>query len=49
MTICLLELRHLIEVRFLPLECRCTSTIPNHLIIELMGKRPAKSPSELWH
>lgn len=38
MTISLLELRHIIETGFLPLECRCTSTSPNELTVEIMGR-----------
>ncbi|KTC62664.1 hypothetical protein AO262_02050 [Pseudomonas fluorescens ABAC62] len=38
MTISLLELRHIIEVGFLPLECRCTSTTANELTIEIMDR-----------
>jgi hypothetical protein len=38
MTISLLELRHIIEAGFLPLECRCTSMSENKLIIEIMDR-----------
>lgn len=38
MTISLLELRHIIETGFLPLECRCTSTSPNELTVEIINR-----------
>lgn len=36
MTISLLELRHIIESGFLPLQCRCTSPSANELTIEII-------------
>ncbi|MDH0748874.1 DUF1652 domain-containing protein [Pseudomonas sp. GD03842] len=36
MAISLLELRHIIESGFLPLECRCTASASNELTIELV-------------
>lgn len=36
MSISLLELRHIIESGFLPLECRCTSSSANELTIEII-------------
>lgn len=36
MFISLLELRHVIESGFLPLECRCTSSSANELTIEII-------------
>ncbi|EIK93330.1 hypothetical protein PMM47T1_27464 [Pseudomonas sp. M47T1] len=36
MSISLLELRHIIESGFLPLECRCTSSSANELTIEIV-------------
>lgn len=38
MSISLLELRHIIESGFLPLECRCTSTTANELTIEIIDR-----------
>ena len=38
MAISLLELRHIIESGFLPLECRCTSPSANELIIEIFDR-----------
>lgn len=35
MSISLLELRHIIESGFLPLECRCTVSAPDELTIEI--------------
>ncbi|MFK3795571.1 MULTISPECIES: DUF1652 domain-containing protein [unclassified Pseudomonas] len=38
MSISLLELRHIIESGFLPLECRCTSPSANELTIEIIDR-----------
>lgn len=38
MSISLLELRHIIESGFLPLECRCTSPTANELTIEIIDR-----------
>lgn len=38
MPISLLELRHIIESGFLPLECRCTEASPNVLTIEIIDR-----------
>jgi antitoxin component of RelBE/YafQ-DinJ toxin-antitoxin module len=38
MAISLLELRHIIESGFLPLECRCTSPSANELTIEIIDR-----------
>jgi hypothetical protein len=38
MSISLLELRHIIESGFLPLECRCTTSATNELTIEIFDR-----------
>lgn len=38
MAISLLELRHIIESGFLPLQCRCTSPSANELTIEIIDR-----------
>lgn len=43
MSISLLELRHIIESGFLPLECRCTEASPNVLTIEIIDRTTGAS------
>ena len=38
MAISLLELRHIIESAFLPLECRCTSNAANKLTVQIFDR-----------
>lgn len=38
MPISMLELRHIIESGFLPLECRCTTSATNELTIEILDR-----------
>ncbi|RJX74899.1 DUF1652 domain-containing protein [Pseudomonas sp. LS-2] len=38
MAISMLELRHIIESGFLPLECRCTTSATNELTIEILDR-----------
>lgn len=43
MAISLLELRHIIELGFLPFECRCTSPPVNELTIEIVDQTTGAS------